>query len=96
MIKGLKAGNEVAILLRDDEGSVYDTEVCMFISEVDGFIICSNFMYGCDTVKETLEHHCIGHTVDLYVVPVTDCFDTIEEANKAFEKETYQEIEFWR
>lgn len=95
MINGLKTGSEVAILKRDDAGFIYDTEVCLLISEVDGFIICSNFIHGCDTVKETLEHHCIGHTVDLYVVPVTDCFGTIEEANKAFEKEAYQETAFW-
>lgn len=95
MIKDLKAGNKFAILKRDDEGSVYDTEVCMFISEVDGFIICSNFMFGCDTVKETLEYYCMGHAVDLYVVPASDCYGTIEEANKAFEKEAYQEVDFW-
>lgn len=98
MIKGLKFGDKFCALIRDGRGKIYDLNYFMFISKSDEYIICSNYISGITTMEEFFEYYIKSDCDDksMYIIHISDCYGIIEEANKAFEREAYQENEFWR
>lgn len=95
MIENLNAGDEVAVVERNEDKKALGTGRYMFLAIVKKFVICSYFIAcggGNEDIDGTLLYHAQetaeDYDTDLCVFPIEDCYETIEEAKEAFALET--------
>ncbi len=87
----LRAGDEVFILERDEEGVACDVSGYMFLAEVGGRVIVTAYINNMDDLDGILEYHveetAENYDTDLAVFPAEDCYATREAAHAALREE---------
>lgn len=82
-------GQLVYIVERDEDGDAYDVSGYMFFAQVNQTVIVSAFINDIDDLDETLLYHIEetsrAYNTDLSVFPVSDCFLSKVEAERALE-----------
>lgn len=95
MNKNFTPGELVYAVERDELGDATDVCGCMFIATAGNVAICSAFVNGINTLEETLQEHIEDTRRDYYsgfmAYPLSDCYNTLEEANEQLEKELQDE-----
>lgn len=95
MIENLNAGDEVAVVERDEFGEACDASKYFFITEIHGYVLCSPYIFcggrTLDDIDEVLEYFSAQtaeqEESDIYVFPAEDCYKTIQEAEEALKAE---------
>lgn len=86
--KNFEMGQEVWIVERED-GEVVDVSGVIFLAKSKGCVITSAWINDYD-FDEIIEYHieetADNYSTDLQVYPISDCFNTREEAEKALEE----------
>ena len=86
----LNAGSEVWVVERDENGVACEVSGYMFLAEVAGFVIVSDYINGMERIEETLADHAEQTaekcSTDLSVFPAGDCRPTREAAYAALEE----------
>jgi len=97
MNKKFLPGERIWIVKRDSCGNVENFYWYTYLSSVGDFAIASDFVCGCNRVEETLqfwaEVTAEDNDANIYVFPIMDCYKTMEESEKAFDKEFDKEAE---
>lgn len=92
-ISKIIAGSDVWIVERDEECEAVEVTCFMFLAKAEDYVICSSFVLGHDySANTTLEYHANetreNYDTQLCVFPAEDCYETREEAKKAYALET--------
>ena len=84
-------GCRVWIVERDEGGYPVGVTGYMFITDVLEYAILTPYVYGLETIKETLEYHeqeCReNYETDLVVAKLSDCYPEREYAEEAMKEE---------
>ena len=84
-------GETVFVVERDEDGIPCETSGYLFLARSADAVILSCFIYGLDTLEETLEYH-IEQTAEDYdthlaVFPAEDCYKSRKLAEQALKAE---------
>lgn len=87
-----KPGQSVYVVERDEDGNACETTGYMFLAKSADAVILSSYINDLETLEETLLYH-IQQTAEDYdthlaVFPASDCYETLDQAEKALAKET--------
>lgn len=85
------SGSDIYVVERDDCGEPTDVSGYMFMAIVGRAVIVSPFIDGLESLEETIDYHiketAENYDTDLAVFPLNDCFQTLDAAREAFNKE---------
>lgn len=88
--KNFIEGEEIWVLDRDGD-EVFGTVCVVYLATVGDFVITCPQFYGIDTLQEVMEKFVEetqdNSSLDMSVYPLCDCFETLEEATKEFERQ---------
>lgn len=80
----LQPGEEVYVIVRDEDGAAVEASGYMFLAEACGYVIASTWINDLTGAEETLEYHAqetrAELDTDLTVFPAKDCFVDYESA----------------
>lgn len=88
-------GQSVYVVERDEDGNACDTNEYMFLAKLADAVILTSTFYGLKTLEVVLQYH-IEQTAEDYdthlaVFPASDCYETLDQAETALEKETEED-----
>ena len=87
----LRAGDEVYVLERDEEGLACDVTGYMFLAEAGGRAIVTPYIDNMDDLDGIMEYDVMetaeNYDTDLAVFPMEDCYADREEALEVLRKE---------
>lgn len=97
VVMSYKAGDEIWVLERDEDGEVCDFSGNVFICEVNEYCIVSGYINGSGDVdyimSEQAAQTVVEYNGDLAVYPACDCYKTRKEAESALDKTKEDESE---
>lgn len=86
-------GTEVWVVNRDEYGEACDVSGYMFLAEVSGFVILTDYINDMESLGDAMAYHAEetseNYDTNLAVFPADDCYLTREEAKAALEKEEH-------
>ncbi len=84
-------GTGVWVVNRDEYGEACDVSGYMFLAEVSGFVILTDYISDLESLGDTMAYHAAetseNYDTNLAVFPADDCYLTREEAEAALEAE---------
>lgn len=87
----LRAGDEVWVLERDEDGLACDVSGYMFLAEAGGRAIVTAYINDMDDLDGIMEYHVMetaeSYNTDLYVFPMADCYADREKALEILHEE---------